>query len=1210
MRIDSLHLLAFGAFTNSVIDLSRGSAGLHIIYGPNESGKSTSLRALRQVLYGIPAKSSDNFKHAHPDMRIGAVLRHSDGSVLRILRRKGNTKTLRMLDAESELIDQSALQHFLGNVNQTTFENMFGIDHPTLVSGGEAILQGNGELGKLLFSAGAGITDLRSVFAGLEKDFQEFYTRNGASRIINKQLSEYAEAKRRLKESELPNSQWEQHNLALLQAVQKKETLDKKILACQKQVAKMRRLLDAIPICAEREHYFSQLQELAETVLLPDNFQDEARKLLEQNLLLQRENEHDSRKLSVLIAELEQLQVPEGILERSSTIENLQQRLGSHQKAAVDRLSLQQSLIEEQERARCCLLDLGRKDDFEAASHLRMSVQEKSRLRKLALERRALWQAYSDAQALRQRTEQRLKQCSLDLVQLEQLPACEKLLISYKRIQSDPQIEERTQLESSKLERSFRQFLFDLRKFQLKDWPEQAQLSDAVDLHARLHALLIPDMQVIDEFDKKLVQTNKEIESLKSRIAEQKQEQSACQSRLQEHELKIAAPTEDDLKSSRTWRNRAWKLVLKSWKEGKEESSEFDALMQETGAATADLAAAYELGVNRADTVADRLRHEADHVAQKVQLNAQLKQLNVNLKDLEEKLSDRETRYTNLRAEWDRHFQNISDKQISPSAAKVYVAQFEVLRNSFSQILETSDLVESSRMQIRKSKEELRVALLEAKSSPGASEQSLLNLLEQAQQSLEKQRSMKQAQAELEKELSRLQIDLLNNTVTEQTRKTELDAWAANWQPAVEGLGLCATTSPEELTAFLDRLDQFFSHYDQIANFKRRIGGIDRDAELFESDVQQTAARLNLAGLNVEEAASTLLAMLKKANEMEQRRVLLQEQKQDLQESNESRSLALARLKDRFSQMIKEAAVSSEEELLDAAKKSQQRKGLVEILDNYNRQLLRLGEGRDLDDFIVECKSNQADDLSLQLNSIEQEIAQAESEREEIQAKIGAEKQVLLGMDGSAAAAENAARLQQILAELGQDVEQFGRLKIASIILQQAIDRYRQKNQSPILQKASDIFARLSNGSFAGLQEDFNEKGEPLLYGLRAAGNTLVPIEGMSDGSCDQVYLALRLAGLLLYLEKEEPLPFIVDDILVNFDDQRSLATLRVLSEISKRTQVIMFTHHSHIVELARKNLDAGQTFISGLPGAELEICDQEMAFSPGGIGSYIDAAF
>jgi uncharacterized protein YhaN len=68
--------------------------------------------------------------------------------------------------------------------------------------------------------------------------------------------------------------------------------------------------------------------------------------------------------------------------------------------------------------------------------------------------------------------------------------------------------------------------------------------------------------------------------------------------------------------------------------------------------------------------------------------------------------------------------------------------------------------------------------------------------------------------------------------------------------------------------------------------------------------------------------------------------------------------------------------------------------------------------------------------------------------------------------------------------------------------------------------------------------------------------------------------LALRLAGLETYLEKSEPLPFVVDDILIMFDNDRAAATLKVLAELSRRTQVIFFTHHRHLVALAEEHID------------------------------------
>jgi uncharacterized protein YhaN len=86
-------------------------------------------------------------------------------------------------------------------------------------------------------------------------------------------------------------------------------------------------------------------------------------------------------------------------------------------------------------------------------------------------------------------------------------------------------------------------------------------------------------------------------------------------------------------------------------------------------------------------------------------------------------------------------------------------------------------------------------------------------------------------------------------------------------------------------------------------------------------------------------------------------------------------------------------------------------------------------------------------------------------------------------------------------------------------------------------------------------------------------------VEGMSDGTADQIYLALRLAGLEMYMGNNEPIPFIVDDILIKFDNDRAAATLKVLAKISEKTQLIFFTHHHHLVQLAENHIHPSMLF-------------------------------
>jgi uncharacterized protein YhaN len=136
------------------------------------------------------------------------------------------------------------------------------------------------------------------------------------------------------------------------------------------------------------------------------------------------------------------------------------------------------------------------------------------------------------------------------------------------------------------------------------------------------------------------------------------------------------------------------------------------------------------------------------------------------------------------------------------------------------------------------------------------------------------------------------------------------------------------------------------------------------------------------------------------------------------------------------------------------------------------------------------------------------------------------------------------------------------------MLLRREIERYRVSHQGPLLSRASALFTQLTLGSYARLETDYNEKDQPVLVGVRTDGGH-VGVEGMSDGTRDQLYLSLRLASLEHYLAHNEALPFIVDDILIQFDDYRAKAALQVLAEISTKTQVIFFTHHRRLAELA-----------------------------------------
>ncbi|WP_284317326.1 YhaN family protein, partial [Methylobacterium gnaphalii] len=192
MRLRRLDLTRYGKFTDHAIDFGErveGVPDLHIVYGPNEAGKSTTLAAFLDLIFGIGGQSPYNFLHPYPTMRIGGVLDFSDGprSFGRLKKPQGS-----LLDGNDLPIAESAIKADLGGIDREAYRTMFSLDDETLEKGGESILASKGDLGELLFSAGAGLADLSRNLLGLRAEADAFYryrARGGALADLKARLA-------------------------------------------------------------------------------------------------------------------------------------------------------------------------------------------------------------------------------------------------------------------------------------------------------------------------------------------------------------------------------------------------------------------------------------------------------------------------------------------------------------------------------------------------------------------------------------------------------------------------------------------------------------------------------------------------------------------------------------------------------------------------------------------------------------------------------------------------------------------------------------------------------------------------------------------------------------------------------------------------------------------------------------------------------------
>ena len=96
MKLSKLYLKAFGPYTEQVIDFAGTDASLHIVCGPNEAGKSSLLRAIRALFFGISERTQDNFLHENAVLRIAGIVKDDTGHQLSVMRRKARKQSLRV----------------------------------------------------------------------------------------------------------------------------------------------------------------------------------------------------------------------------------------------------------------------------------------------------------------------------------------------------------------------------------------------------------------------------------------------------------------------------------------------------------------------------------------------------------------------------------------------------------------------------------------------------------------------------------------------------------------------------------------------------------------------------------------------------------------------------------------------------------------------------------------------------------------------------------------------------------------------------------------------------------------------------------------------------------------------------------------------------------------------------------------------------------
>lgn len=1144
MRFQRIDLIKYGKFSDRPIEFPLPSpvrCDFHLIIGPNEAGKSTLRSAILDVLFGIPTRSPLAFLHPLNELRLGAYV-SNHAAVLEFHRTKAQKQTLR--SPADVVLPDAALVPFLGSADRGFFDQMFGLDHSRLVAGGNSILSAENDIGRILFQSAAGVAGLGKIRDALLAEAEKLWApRKAADRAYYIGAEQLDKATAAMKQATVRTRVWTEANAQLEKLKEKLAIEQDGLRQLQLDRSRLERVRRAAPFLRALRESELELGRLGEVAELPPDA---------AAILNTAERElATARQVRILRSEevtrteqaLAQIRVDEHVLALTADI------------AALDALRLQYSgherdiALREREAAAlwqeiveaCKQLGWKTTSEEELAARL-PTLLVRRELGQLARSRSGLTQAVTAAeQAVRARqAEVDTLSRQLAQVRMQEVKPSLRATLAAARSLGDAD----TALQKQEREVRRAQAALEAALQALGQWGRAMP---------ELAAMQAPSQQRLARLGQDRQALAADARAALKRVEEQRAQVVALELDVSQYEELHRPTTQEAVQKARQERDASWRAI-KGGELGLEQG-----------------ARQFEVAVSQADAVADA---RLDHVEEATELQSRrhrLEREHQALLSLQQESRRIDAELARFDWAWEQTaaalglsgiaLDDIGDWLTKREKALECMAAYEEASHSHDAIFRT----------VSECKRNLAGALRE-EGLCVTDDASLSALCVQAENHIQ---SIDSARVRHETLLSQLlTAQSLARTLQQSLEDAQAQEgrWLAEWTCAVANAGLPEGSNIGTVEGALELISGI---EERLARTRQiRVEHIDvMQAQLHELGAR--AERLaqaiapELSGASPTRVAQELSARLEQAREASSQARRLREVLHVAHTQAEAAQESIQTAKARLRPLLERAGVDSHAALSEAIARSDQRRALNDDMLKARNSLIDSSDGLTREQIEAEVDAVDLGRLTADLAHLDEEMAEAVRRQNSLSAECRDAMRVLADIGGSDAAARAEAERQEAIAQMSDAAERYIKVFTAARLLRWSTDRYREEKQGPMLARAGAIFAKLSGGSFQKLVVDFD--AEPMtLEGLRCDGK-LVGISGMSDGTRDQLYLALRLAALELHLEQAPPLPFVADDLFINYDDTRSRAGFEALAALSEKTQVIYLSHHDHLVPVVQE---------------------------------------
>lgn len=1146
MRFDRLDLIRYGKFTERSLHFPAQPQDFHLIVGPNEAGKSTLRAAILDLLFGIEVRSSMGFRHPLAELRLGALISHG-AQTLAFERAKAQKNTLRC--SADKVLPESSLDPFLGEANRAFFDQMFGLDHTRLIDGGNSILKAEGNVGQVLFQSAAGIASLGRVRDALDKEANSLWgPRKANDRAYYMAATAYEKASATLKEATVRTGVWRQAQEHVAQLEQAEAAQQQQHQQWHKQRLRLERIRRTAPYLRAMREHETALRALGLVIDLPENAATQLevaqRELAMAQGLLQQRQAEEAESAAALHA----MTIDAAILEVDNDVMALEERrlhTASHE-ADIQHCKQEIAALWSGIKQACTELRWSCDDEEDLGSRLPTKLVRRE-LGALARRHSGLEQALRAAEQAERAKQADIHSVSARLLQLEACAIAPELRAALTRAQSLGDTQAALQRQQHLIDKA----ATTLRQAQdaITTGPQDAGL---------LAALSVPTATVLErqirEHQTRLLQHN----TLAQRLQQQRAEMAASELDLEHFRETHQPVTHDAVQEARQQRDALWQALRRA-----------ETPMAAGGGPFADSLA-------RADHLADARLRDAEAAAELQTRAHTLARTRLSVQTLEAEHLTLTEELTRQDQDWQQQAQALGLAGMPLENMPAWVTQRQEVLARAHALAEARAELAYLQHTVDLSQQQLAQALAGAGQRCSA-ETHLAALSAQALAHIQTTEKILVQRETYQLQLQEAQALLVALQQTTRQADTALSTWQQDWQGALLRASLETGNDLGSVEGALELVEEIEDKLTRIRQIRlERIAAMQKDLDAFAEQASLLARHVApvLEGQPAAPIARALMLRLTQARTGQQERQRCQQAMTAIAQQVRTTQTQIAQLEVGVQPLMERAQVTDREALQQAIVRSDQKRKLEAALSSARSAFLDSGDNLARQQIEAEVDAADLDQVQAELAQLEQTLSASIEQLSGLAAERARAQQERERIGGSDAAARAESQRQEAAAQMAQAAERYVRVYTAARLLRWSIDRYRDAKQGPMLIRASAIFSQLTQGGFQRLVVDF-ERDPPSLRGQRA-NDEYVAITGMSDGTRDQLYLALRLAALELHLEQARPLPFIADDLFINYDDGRCLAGLEALAQLSRHTQVIFLSHHDHLVPLVQQVLGQG----------------------------------